>query len=1630
MKKLFKKGLTLLLVCAMVLCQYGDNYADVTGGNILLKEVSGEGTVDNPYLISAVEDIPETIEADTVYALENDIVLTADTSQIDNIEGILDGRGHTITLVDKPLANSVSGTIQNLGIKGDSVITGSDTFGSMAVTLTGSIKNCYSTVSVTLSGYMGDVGGLVGTLYGGTIKNSYYAGTVNPSWEGGVAGVCYKSGSGEVSKISNCIYPQSYSGIAMGASNAELKNCNAMALGDFLGSTAVELLNTEIEDIGFEWTIPTDGSNNGYPVLSVPSNTGIVDKSGLEKAISVAEEFVKDDYTEDTWKILVEALGEAKIVKEDQEAVKSEVLNATSKLNAAIQGLAKRKPTKPVAMPENESEIIHIKSMDELENITGTEGSYYVLDNDITMDSRYYFNFVSFNGVLDGKGHTVTFENMTRGIFNDVGNSGVVQNIYFTGTISSSSYIGPLGSGMSGTIINCYSDVKGDKACGFARRLLDDGWVSNSYSISQGKGGVFFNEYGNASEEQKSKGRLNNTYWRDVLDNSAIPSSAMIGSYAMEKNAMRTKDFVALLNQNRGEYGTEWGQSGANGYPYFGADQDYAPEEYLPGNKYTVTFTKQDGSVTVVENQKLELSPDNVDGFQIAGNFGLEDVPESSTIIWEISEIDPENSLMIGADNGDIRINKSGTAVVTATENKADGTSERVAAVYVDATARDVEAIRLLIDNQDVTDSVYTLAGSEWKNIQVQVKYAGTEEYVGVATNRFTCTPKDEEYIYNLSGSFSFKFKKPGTSAITVTYNDNPEIKAEITATSTYVPVTSVKPAISGKVTIHGRNANSTGEKDFNPDYSSVIVEPANASNSENYTIESSDKAVGQYVPSMVVGYVPYKAGTVTYTAVIHDTNPETGETNIVSGESTVEYEYLNPLTSVTVDNREISLINNTEVALDMTFAGEKSSEGYSVTEPEINWTYSEEGIVRIERKNPYGWKRDEKAPDNNCWLPNTDYYVYALGEGTVTATGTPVDKSGNVEPIVITITVTPGDVAAPELDKLSSQGIQGALVYAEKNINKSFVYNDEWALYALVRAGESLTQKQIDDYYSSVMSEIEKWNSSTKLTDIERTSLTMSLLGKDITDLDGVNLAEMIYNRWSLGNGSNELIYALLALDAKNTEIPENALWTREALIEKLLTYQTDDGGFGLTDNNSAGIDTTAMALQALAKYENTNDNVKAAISKALDYLKVNCDVECDFGSAEATAQVLLALTSLGINPASANGLGTAYKNTVIALMGYYSEDPAGFAHTKGDAVNSMATIQCLQALTAYANYLAKEDSYWNLVNVPALQPGDSGNTSEDRKKAEVVIKKISAIGDVTLGSEAAIVEARTAYNALNATQKALITNYELLQTAELKLAQLKGETEQIIFSLIGDTVHGSTGHLQYVNWLTEITVMVKKEATAGDAIRQALKANGYQVEGYENYISAVITPDGTKLEEFSNGTNSGWKYSVNGRTPNVGVDSYKIKSGDKIVLYYVDDYTQDNTPAEPATKPSEEQSNDNSNNQTTVSSDKNAKANKTVKNTKPKLKVKAKKKSIKLSWKKVSKANGYTIYRALKKKGKYVKIKTIKKGRKKKFTDKKVKKGKKYFYKIRAYRIDANGKKIYSKWSKVKKIKLVDFL
>lgn len=90
-----------------------------------------------------------------------------------------------------------------------------------------------------------------------------------------------------------------------------------------------------------------------------------------------------------------------------------------------------------------------------------------------------------------------------------------------------------------------------------------------------------------------------------------------------------------------------------------------------------------------------------------------------------------------------------------------------------------------------------------------------------------------------------------------------------------------------------------------------------------------------------------------------------------------------------------------------------------------------------------------------------------------------------------------------------------------------------------------------------------------------------------------------------------------------------------------------------------------------------------------------------------------------------------------------------------------------------------------------------------------------------------------------------------------------------------------------------------------------------------------------------------------------------------------------------------------------------------------KPALKATAGAKKAVLKWNKISEANGYIVYSAASKNGKYKAVKTIKKAGTLTFMQKKLKKGKTYYYKVRAYRT-VGGRKVISPESAIQNAKI----
>lgn len=1382
-------------------------------------ELAGTGTAQDPYVIIDATQLPTEITADTYYVLGADITL-ASNQQIGTLAGTLDGKGHVITLSGTSLAYTVSGVIQNLGVTGN--VSGGDDTGAVAMILTGKICNSYSTVSVAAAGMFNDIGGLVGTVNGGTVKNSYYAGNITTTIFSGFVGVINQG-----STFTDCYYTtDSFFGTAASRDYTK-ERCEKKTLAQFREESILDTLNNDIEDTGYHFALMGDDS---LPYLT--DGKIAINWKSLERAIASAQEKTvrKDEYTSETWAEVEKALANAqKIYNEQSESVTQQEINAAAKtLNDAVAALKKKPVTVPVAA--DGKNVITVSSQSDLDYNKFTDpNNYFILENDITINSGYSWRaeYTDFYGVLDGQGHTITMDGSTP-VFQNAAEGSVIQNVVFKGKINAYSTVGPLGSQIKGALINSYSEVEGSSVCGFAGTLSDTGVISNCFSIGEAKKGAFVSANNGGTV-------LNAYYAKDY-------ASSVIGT-GMSEGEMKTPDFVSQLNKNRGEYGTKWGQS-SGGYPYFGVNQEYTPDDPdaypEPGEEslYQAAFRPYDSEAAQnLEENKLQVSPQCVDSYGIAGTLSLVsyDAPENTKVVWDFTYTKPKNVFERNYDTGELYVKGTGKAVISATEVNVEDESPIRTLAYVSilSVPSEMQDIRLYIDGTDVTNRSCSVAGSEQKWINVKAKLADSEEYEDVAYTGFTYEVDNPEVVFlRSSASNCFYFKKPGNATITVTSKQNQDLKAYIELTSEYVPIQSVKPALSQDVyMIHGRNANSEGQEAdgriaYNPIHDNVIVTPANATNADRVTVNSNNDKIAYYESGEKV-YVPKEAGTVTFTASAEDQDPYTGEINTVTGSRTVTFRYLNPLVSVEIENANEGLkVGSGEVAtIQVNVTGEK--EDYHVTEPALNWTVDQQGIVKIISQAKGRFDRDENSPDYNMYFPEMTYTVVGLSEGTVTATGTPVDTTNEVEPVTVTITVE-GEAEKTDIDTLVSVRSGKAHDYvAETYGTDGYVYGDEWLVYAELRAGKTMDQAVLDAYYASVAAKVSTWNENQKATDLERVALALTVMDRDITNVDGINLASMIYNHPALSSGSNELIYALLALDAADIDIPADAKWSRSAMISELLKYQNvSSGGFGLLDSKSTSVDVTAMALQSLANYQNRPE-VETAVDKALEYLRSQQQDDYGYGNAESTAQVLIALSLLGIDPTlAASGFGMANFNIITNLMEYQNSD-GGFAHLKGWESGSISTAQALHALDAYQQ--SKNGIfYWSVNGV----------------KLEVAF---ALLGDSVHNSDA------------------------------------DGNTHTLL-----------AGNLQ--TWISETIYRVKKGASVKDLVDMALKANDMTCETEYNgtYISAIIK-GGVRLGEFTNGKNSGWMYSLNGAYSEFGVTQQKLDAGDVVVFYYTDNWAKE---------------------------------------------------------------------------------------------------------------------------------------
>ncbi|MDR1136060.1 MAG: DUF4430 domain-containing protein [Clostridiales Family XIII bacterium] len=689
-----------------------------------------------------------------------------------------------------------------------------------------------------------------------------------------------------------------------------------------------------------------------------------------------------------------------------------------------------------------------------------------------------------------------------------------------------------------------------------------------------------------------------------------------------------------------------------------------------------------------------------------------------------------------------------------------------------------------------------------------------------------------------------------------------------------------------------------------------------------NVTIHTGDLALGAHIISAKLG----SPNKLTYARAVLTVTPSDELKNVVTfrlvgaakhadkpgyGAQTEYQNWINPV--------EYSMAGKTSATVFDVFDWALGNAGLSYTEGQQNYIsaiaipakYGGGMLTQADNGSNSGWMytvngvhtsqglraQQVKAGDEIIWHYVDDFYLETDMDG-----GTPQYPNGWLIP--------PDTPDIPYETALAS-----ALTYLRTSVPTPVfgTGGGEWTILALARSGYT-EAAYYDGYYSRVFAEI---NGKAKIdenrsTENSRAILGLTAIGLNAANVEGNNLvAPLADMTWVNRQGINGAIYALLAIDSGGYELTG----AREALVNAILEAEISGGGWSLGGANPDP-DITAMCLQALAPYR-TQAEVEEAISRAITWLS---NAQQDDGtfiawgdkSSENISQLIVALSALGIDADTDTNFIKNGKSPIDFLLSF-ADANGGFKHTWDGAVDGMATDQAAYALVAYERFVKKLPALYDMSDAKLLitdtTPAvDKTLLSALIAKAEAAVQSPASYTASSLNNlKNVLAAAKTIEAKPSATQEEVDAAKTALSEAIAKLETTGGSTGDsgisVSFRLIGATraskdVNLSAGvnDSEYVTWIPTSSYTLNRGATMYDLFMLAIQGAGLSQTGAEsNYVKTITAPTvlgAYRLSEFTNGSYSGWMYTVNGSHPGYGIKEQTLHDGDKVVWHYVNDY------------------------------------------------------------------------------------------------------------------------------------------
>ena len=397
---------------------------------------------------------------------------------------------------------------------------------------------------------------------------------------------------------------------------------------------------------------------------------------------------------------------------------------------------------------------------------------------------------------------------------------------------------------------------------------------------------------------------------------------------------------------------------------------------------------------------------------------------------------------------------------------------------------------------------------------------------------------------------------------------------------------------------------------------------------------------------------------------------------------------------------------------------------------------------------------------------------------------------------------------------------------------------------------------------------------------DVDMTAMAIQALApyyntrKDVKDavdkalicLSGKQLEDGRFQSWGTTN-SESAAQVVVALSALGIDADKDTRFVKSgnSALDGLLSFAVKTGGFG-HDDNVVNQMATEQAYYALAAY----DRFDRKANRLYDMRDVVPMEDVDVQG------VIDLINNIGyVDEYSYNRIAdarSAYDNLSAA-------DKAKVTNYSilEDAEDAYKTILRKKQSERYKELKAHYDDLLN---------------DKTKKYGTAAKKKLASI----------LQQAQTDMNAAVSCERV----EEIFQKAMSDLDAVKPGDIEVTFRLIGaleatqDVNLTSDSYLpEYVTWVPTKTYALQENATVYDLFTEAMKDAGLRYIGAEsNYVSTIYAPSclgGYALSEFTNGTRSGWMYTVNGTHVNKGLQYWTLNDGDVVIWHYVNDYAHE---------------------------------------------------------------------------------------------------------------------------------------